>query len=234
MNPIATPAAPLPEPPLMTAEEFLKLHGDESGVELVEGRVVRHPDYTIVSPEPVPPLITAEQFLELHGGESGVELVKGRVVRYPMPGFKHGEVCGNAFSILRDFVKSRDLGRLSTNDSFIRTGTKPDTFRGADVCFISFSRMPKEQPSPMGPLMTPPELVIEVRSPTDRTGDIQIKIGEYLNAGVTVVVLFDPSIEMAAIYRQAEAFPQRFSNGDELTLPDVLPGFAVPVRMFFE
>lgn len=181
-----------------------------------------------------PPLMTAEEFIRLHGDESGVELVKGRVVRYPMPGAEHGEVCGNAYAILREFVRPNGLGRLMTNDTFVRTGTSPDTYRGADVCFISYARAPKEQPLPQGPLERPPELVIEVRSPTNRPGDMHIKIGEYLNAGVTVVVVLDPGIEVAAVWRQSDDFPQRFSNGDELTLPDVLPGFAVPVRKFFE
>jgi Uma2 family endonuclease len=176
--------------------------------------------------------MTAEEFVKLHGDESGVELVKGRVVRYPMPGVEHGEVCGNAYAFIRETVKQGGLGRVMTNDTYIRT--TPDTYRGADVCFISYARLPKEQPRPKGPLEVPPEVVFEVRSPTDRTGDIQIKVGEYLNAGVTVVVVLDPNIEAATVYRQTEEIPQRFSNGDELTLPDVLPGFSVPVRQFFE
>lgn len=181
---------------------------------------------------PAPPLMTAEEFVRLHGHESGVELVKGRLVRTPMPGAEHGEVCGNAFALVREVVKAAGLGRVMVNDTFVRTG--PDTYRGADVCYVSFARLPKEQPTPKGPLDVAPELVIEVRSPTDRTGDIQIKVGEYLNAGVTVVVVLYPGIDAATVYRQTDDFPQRMHNGDELTLPDVLPGFAVPVRRFFE
>jgi len=178
--------------------------------------------------------MTAAEFVRLHGDESGVELVKGRVVRCPMPGVEHGEVCGNAYTHLREFVRPNGLGRVMTNDTFVRVGTNPDSYRGADVCYISYTRLPKEQPSPKGPLEQPPELVVEVRSPTDRLGDIQIKVGEYLNAGVTVVVILDPAVDAAAVYRESEEIPQRFSNGDELTLPDILPGFAVPVRELFE
>ena len=43
MNPSATLPAPIPASPLMTAQEFLRIHGDDSGVELVKGRVVRCP-----------------------------------------------------------------------------------------------------------------------------------------------------------------------------------------------
>jgi Uma2 family endonuclease len=183
---------------------------------------------------PSPPLMTAEEFVRLHGHESGVELVKGRLVRTPMPGGKHGEVCLTAGALIREVVKANRLGRVMCNDTFVRVGTNPDTYRGADVCFISYARLPGSEPTPERPLEVAPELVFEVRSPTDRTGDVLLKVAEYLNAGVTVVVVLDPVLEAAAVFRQGDDFPQRMHNGDELTLPDVLPGFAVPVRRFFE
>jgi Uma2 family endonuclease len=179
-------------------------------------------------------LMTAAEFVKLHGDETGVELVKGRVVRYPMPGAEHGEVCSKANYFLTHYAMERGAGRVMGNDTFIRTGTDPDTYRGADVCFLGYARVSKEQPLPRGPLETAPDLVVEVRSPTDRTGDIQIKVGEYLNVGVAAVLVLDPGIDAATVYRGNDELPQRFHNGDDLTLPDVLPGFAVPVRRFFE
>ena len=56
--------------------------------------------------------MTAEEFVKLHGDESNVELVKGRVVRYPMPGAEHGEVCGNAYALIREHVRPSGPGRL--------------------------------------------------------------------------------------------------------------------------
>jgi Uma2 family endonuclease len=183
-------------------------------------------------PTAAPPLMTAEEFVRLHGDESGVELVEGRVVRLPMPGSEHGEVCARANYYLMRHAIEHGAGRVMSNDTFIRVGANPDSYRGADVCFMSYARLPKDQPTPKGPLEQPPELVVEVRSPTDRLNPLMGKADEYLAAGVTVVILLDPNTESVAVCR-AEEFPQRFSNGDELTLPDVLPGFAVPVRKFF-
>jgi Uma2 family endonuclease len=56
---------------------------------------------------------------------------------------------------------------------------------------------------------------------------------EYLKAGVRVVVILDPSTTSASVYRDAEEFRQILHNGDPLTLPDVLPGFSVPVSRLF-
>lgn len=185
---------------------------------------------TAASPA-APPLMTADEFIRLHGDESGVELVNGRVVRYPMPGEGHGEIGGNAHGLIRDIVKTAGLGRVFINDTFIRL--RPDLIRGADVSFVSYARLPKDRPRGKGPLEVPPDLVVEVRSPSDRIKDVSAKAYEYLEAGVAVVLVLDPDTESAAVYR-ADELPQRFSNGDEVSLADVLPGFAVPARAFFE
>ena len=179
------------------------------------------------------PPVTAEEFLKLHGDDSGFELVDGQIVRIPMPGFEHGDICMTVGSILRDFVKANQLGRVVGNHTFIRTKSNPDGFRGADLCFVSYERYAKDLPRPKGPVIPPLELVVEVRSPSDSILDMTNKATEYLTAGVKVVMVLDPDTESAAVFREDE-LPHRFHNGDELTLPDILPGFAVPVAKFFE
>lgn len=181
-----------------------------------------------------PPPMSGDEFFRLHGGESNVELVRGYVRRLPMPGGRHGEVCSKANYYLTQHAMEKGTGRVLGNDSLIRTGENPDTQRGADVCYVSYATLPRDQPIPRGPLLFVPDLVVEVRSPTDRPGQLQIKVGEYRLLGVPVVVVLEPDLEFAAVYRPDEEYPQRVHNGDELTLPDVLPGFAVPVRKFFE
>lgn len=181
---------------------------------------------------PPEPLLSADEFIEKYVDAKGVELVKGRLVRLPMPGAKHAEVLMQAGLVLSEFTRPNQLGRILAGDAFIRTIIDPPSFRGADVCFISFNRWPKERDMPAGILETPPELVVEVKSPSDRWGNIQIKVGEYLNAGVNVVIVLDPETESASVHRQDELH-QLVHNGDSLTIPDVLPGFTVPVKRFF-
>ena len=179
---------------------------------------------------PAVPSMTAEEFLARHGDESGVELVKGRIVRYPMPGGKHGEVCSKANYYLTHHTMTHPIGRVMSNDTFTRTSL--ETIRGADVCYLSYSRLPKDQETPSGSVPAP-DLVIEVRSPTDRLNRLMGKAYEYLEAGVAVVVLLFPETQSATIFRNEE-LPVQLGSNDELTLPDVLPGFAVRVSAFFE
>lgn len=185
---------------------------------------------TVVRPEK---LVTAEKFLSQFGSDSGVELVNGKIVRSSMPRAEHGYVMLEAGVIFREWIKQKKLGWTMVGDTFIRTSQNPDSYRGADIAFLSFKKWPRKNGIPQGALEIPPELVIEIKSPTDRWGNIQIKIGEYLNAGVRVVIVLDPETESASVHRQDELH-QLIHNGDSLTISDVLPGFEVPVKRFFE
>lgn len=178
-------------------------------------------------------LLTGDEFLRLHGDEKRVELIDGKVVRYPMPGAEHGVVCSTANFLITEFVRANGLGRVMGNDTFVRTKSAPDGYRGADVCFVGYAKLAKDAVVPQGPLPVPPDLVIEVRSPSDRIGEMTDKAIEYLKAGVKVAVVIDPILRTVAVFRDEE-FPFRLANGDTLTLPDVLPGFSVPVARFFE
>ena len=178
-----------------------------------------------------PPALTIDEFLRLHGGELGVELVRGQVVRYPVPGAEHGRVCINAAFEVEQFLRKNRTGRAFANDTFVRVSD--GTLRGADVCFWSYAKLPKEASVPDGVIEVAPDFVMEVKSPNDRWGQVFVKVGEYLGAGVSVVVIFDPGTETASVHRD-QGEQQILSALEELTLPDVLPGFAVPVARFFE
>ena len=100
------------------------------------------------------------------------------------------------------------------------------------MSFYSYSRFPKG-PLPERYVDVVPELIVEVRSPDDRWSRILKKISEYLEAGVTAVCVLDPTTETARVY-SADETEQIVKANEELTFPNILPGFAVPVRRFFE
>lgn len=187
-------------------------------------------DPAVQTPSAQLALLTAEEFARRHDGEF-VELIDGKLEPIMPGGTRHGQVCVNAAVILGSFILQHKLGPVCSNDTFVLTRRNPDRVRGADVVYWSRERWSGEVPD--GIVDAPPDLVVEVRSPTDRWGDVQIKIGEYLNAAVRVVALLDPKTATVSVHRQDELH-QLLHNGDELTLPDVLPGFAVPIARFFE
>ncbi len=182
------------------------------------------------APPAAPPLLTAAEFAARFAGQR-VELVDGVVQEVPMPHQKHGKICFRAAQAIGNYADAHDCGHVTTNDSFVRTFTDPDRLRGADVCFFGYDRVPKGE-FPDGLLPVAPALVVEVRSPTDGWNGVFTKVGEYLSAGVRVVVVLDIDSRSASVYRTDTR--QQILDGDaELTVPDVLPGFAVPVSRLF-
>jgi len=176
-------------------------------------------------------LMTAEEFGNRPDPGYPEELVQGRIVPMPMPDRRHGYVCLKAGRIFGGFVDEHDLGRVMSNDSAVITERGPDTVRGADVAYYSYARLPR------GPLAAGygpeiPELVVEVRSKSDRWRDIHEKVAEYLHAGVLVVLVLDPEPETAHIF-SADEPPRTLIVEDELTFPGLLDGFQIPVSRFF-
>jgi Uma2 family endonuclease len=175
-------------------------------------------------------LITAEEYLELPANGRPTELVRGQVVEMNVPTPRDGQICCKIGRIVGNFAEP-DHGHVVTNDSGILTEEDPDTLRGADVAFYSYSRVPRG-PIPRGHLRVKPELIFEVRSQTDRWPDILRKVAEYLDAGVTVVCVIDEPRETAHVFRVDE---QRIVTADEeLMFPGILGDFRVVVRRFLE
>jgi Uma2 family endonuclease len=186
---------------------------------------------TLTATTPTATLMTADEFTARYANIHA-ELVKGVVKEYPVPWPKHGLLCARICCLIWNHVEAHDLGHVMSNDSWLRTGTNPDTVRGADVCFFSYERLPKGE-VPEGLLPVSPDLVVEVRSPSERWTDLFAKVVEYLQANVRAVVVLDPKTATASVYRPDE-LQQIFHNSDLVSLPDVLPGFSVAVNRLFQ
>lgn len=102
-----------------------------------------------------------------------------------------------------------------------RIETRPNTVRFADVAVWRGERVE-------GPI-----LVLEVREVNKPWLTYLERMVEYLRIGVPVVIVLDPNTTSASVFRPAHR-PQIFEKDQTLTIPDVLPGFEVPVARFFE
>jgi Uma2 family endonuclease len=178
-------------------------------------------------------LMTAEEYANLpdpHGYPT--ELVKGVLVTMAPPRPRHGEICAQIVYLLRKYLEDHPTGRVVGNDSGVITEREPDTVRGADIAYYSFDRVPKG-PLPAGLLETAPDLVFEVLSPSDRWSEVQVKVSEYLDAGVRAVCVVDDDTRSVHVFRPDQ--PLRvFKAADEFDLLDVLGDFRVNVERFFE
>lgn len=97
------------------------------------------------TPQPTPAAtipMTADEFMARYA-HVHAELVRGVVKEYPVPWPKHGKICLTIGRLIGNHVEEHDLGHVMSNDSWIRTGSNPDTIRGGDICFFSYDRLPK-------------------------------------------------------------------------------------------
>ena len=177
------------------------------------------------------PLLTAEEFGRRPDPGHPEELVRGRIVAMPPPQARHGFSCAEVVFFLRLYLADHDLGRVFANDAGVVTERGPDSLRGPDVAYYSYAKLPKG-PLPEGYPDVPPDLIIEVLSPSDHWPKVLAKVAEYLNAGVSVVGVLDPNRKRLLLFDGDE--PVRIlGDADELTLPTLLGDFRVVVGRFF-
>ena len=176
-------------------------------------------------------LLTAEEFAKLPDNGHLTELVKGVVIEMPPPMPRHGQICGKSSRILGNFADENNCGHVITNDAAIITERSPDTVRGADIAYYSYQRVPQGE-MPIGYIDVAPEMVFEVRSPSERWSAIIKKVSEYLEAGISLVCVLDMQTKTAVVHFPDQ--PSRSIPADgELDLSAVLPGFRVPLARFF-
>lgn len=181
---------------------------------------------------PAQPRMTPEEFAEQNDGRY-VEYLFGKVVEPPMPFSNHGKIYIRADVILTNFADEHDLGHIIGHDSWIKTPMPDDPTKvlGPDIAYYSYGRLPKGD-IPDGYLPVKPELVMEVRSPSDRRRDILARVEAYLSNDSLAVVVFDPPTKSATLF-EANGRETRLDPSDALELPDILAGFSVPVAKFF-
>lgn len=175
-------------------------------------------------------LLTAAEFERLPKEDPyRVELVRGRLVRAPRPGSLHARLLIRLSRLLDEFVERASNG-VVLGDPGVFLARDPDTVRGPDLAFFTHERIPAS--SYATTIWGPPDLAIEILSPSDRAGGIREKVNEYLDAGVRVVWVIDPRKRAVTIHRPGGAVRHLLSD-DVLEGDDVLPGFRLPLVGFF-
>jgi Uma2 family endonuclease len=173
--------------------------------------------------------ITAEALFQM-GDIGRCELVRGEIVKMAPAGFDHGNIESRIDRQVGGFVTAHDLGVVVTGETGFILSRNPDTVRAADVAFLRKQRVPAEG-SP-GFFDGPPDLAIEVISPSDRMSDVHAKIEEWLAAGTQSVWAVDPPNRWIDVY-QGDGKVVRYRAADTLRDERFLPGFTMQLAEVF-
>ncbi|CAA9529939.1 MAG: hypothetical protein AVDCRST_MAG73-871 [uncultured Thermomicrobiales bacterium] len=175
-------------------------------------------------------LYTVEALMEMPGDEPW-ELWEGELQQVGGAGGEASGIAGEIFVALHPFVRRGTLGLLTGADGAYILARDPDTVVVPDVGFVRWDRLPGGI-RPKGPIPVPPDLAVEVRSPTDRPGRINAKLIRYRRAGVPLVWAVEPDRRLVLVYVRGELVAE-LGDGGVLDGGDVLPGFALTVTEIF-
>ena len=176
------------------------------------------------------PAITPEDMLRLPD-EKDFELVDGSLVAKRM-GTLSSWIGGELFFHIRTFLETLPLGWLFTADNgFYCFADRPNTLRRPDISFVRHGRLPGDI-LPEGYIRIAPDLVVEVISPNDRASEVNVKVLDFLSAGVPLIWVVDPEARVVYIHR-ADGTLAMVREHDELSGESVLPGFRRTVSAIF-
>ena len=176
-------------------------------------------------------LITAAELWEMPDNGRFHELVRGKLLVMTPAGFEHGWIVLELGATLRDFIRQNKLGLAVSGDVGFVLARNPDTVLGPDIAFVRQERIAKSG-IPTKYFEGPPDLAIEVVSPHDRFNDVDAKAQDYVAAGAALVWVVNPRWRNVTIY-QADRTVRIVAGSEELTAPDLLPGFACRVADLF-
>jgi Uma2 family endonuclease len=152
-----------------------------------------------------------------------LELVKGNIIVMSPSGYESDEVAAAMVAQLHNWVRPRKLGRITASSAGFRLPNSD--LRAPDASFVLAERLRR---SPKSFAQLAPDLTVEVKSPSDNLEDIRAKIQEFLALGTKVGILLNPDERIVEVYN----FGQDaiiLHDGDVLTVPELLPGWEVPV-----
>jgi Uma2 family endonuclease len=159
------------------------------------------------------------------------EIWEGKLRKVPGAGGDASDLAHWIGVLISLFVRPRRLGMVTGADGTYLVAHDPQTVIVPDAAFVRWERLPGRA-RPKGYIPVPPDLAVEVRSPTDEPGDIAKKQERYRAAGVPLVWWVDPERRTVQVF-EGGVLTGEFGEGGVLDGGEVLPGFRLPVAEIF-
>jgi Uma2 family endonuclease len=178
-----------------------------------------------ISLAPIKTDMTLDEFCQ--SDLEGYEYVKGELIPMPAASAEHGIVSARVFLHLGLYVRENQLGEVVTPDTGFQVGER---VLKPDIAFLSTAHLPEDL-SKAFPV--PPDLAIEVVSPSDAFRRVIEKAFAYIEAGTQIVWVIEPGSKTVTVYR-SETDIKLLTREDTLDGEDVVEGFSCQVAQLFE
>lgn len=158
------------------------------------------------------------------------ELVDGVLVEKVM-GYYESRVAAILIQLLGNFLHQARLGIVAGADGMMKLAA--GLVRIPDVSFVSWSRLPDGR-VPRAPIPSPaPDLAVEVLSEGNTQAEMRRKVSEYFAAGTRQVWLVHTDPPAVEVFSSMDR-STRLEAADTIDGGDVLPGFSLSIRDWFE
>jgi Uma2 family endonuclease len=175
-------------------------------------------------------LVTADELLAM-GSNAPYELIEGVLRKVSSSSSKSSVIGMRMGSAILRYVDDQRLGYVTGSGGGYILNPDPATVVAPDVGFVQRVRFPDGLPD-RGFCPVPPDLAVEVISPSDRKADMAQKQVLYAKAGVPLVWWVDPDRKTVTVHRLGQA-PEIIETTGVLDGGDVLPGFELKLHSIF-
>jgi Uma2 family endonuclease len=162
----------------------------------------------------------------------GFELVDGVPVEVNMGGTSAWVGTQISYQIARFLHESGTGGLVFAQETAFKAWPqRPDHLRKPDTMYFVPGRYPGDLP-PDGTIDRAPDLAVEVVSLNDDARELDLKVQEYLRAGIRLIWVIYPDTHNIHTIR-ASGQDADIGSGATLSGEEILPGFEVPVDDLF-
>jgi Uma2 family endonuclease len=173
--------------------------------------------------------LTLSEFLELPDGETSDELVDGKAIPKMAPKRFHSRLTIALCNLLSEYSENR--GEVGIEWGIVLKRQGKDWVPVPDLLYVSWQRLPPERFEDEA-CPVPPELAVEIISPSQSFGDLSEKATDYLNAGVARVWLVDSHAKSITVF-YPDAPPQTL-RGEASLADGCLPELNLTVQQVFQ
>jgi len=172
-------------------------------------------------------LLTWKEFEQLP--DEDVEIIDGELIHMPFAKMGHNRVAKNTAKGMQP-LEANNAGEIFQEAGY-KLSEDPVSWIKPDVSFLKMARVRATKPDewPVGA----PELAVEVVSPSETAEDVKRKVDVLLAGGSLAVWVIYPKDREVLVYLPDGSIFRRGVKG-VLTMPELLPGWELPVASLFE
>jgi len=172
--------------------------------------------------------LTVHEYFESPETVRPMELVYGFVREPAMPSYQHQRVATRLLALLYAHVQQRGVGEVLSPMDVVLDEAAALVVQ-PDIVFVSRDRLGIIRERIWGP----PDLVVEILSPSTARRDRTIKLGWYRKYGVRECWLVDVRYHRVEVIELQSTTPARLFWGPQRLRSTVLPDWDIPVEQVF-